>query len=386
MATLFVFLAGCGTLPRNPVPVEKMSIAQVAGMPGVRAWGGKTDPAFQQDILESVHQEPPGMFHLTDGTLAYNALSLSGGGENGAFGAGFLKGWTETGKRPVFKMVTGISTGALIAPFAFLGPGYDQTLEDYYTGIQAEDIYKMRALFDVFGKDSIADSSPLARLISNLVDETVLEKVAEAHEQGRRLYIGTTNLDAEIIVVWNMGRIAGSGHPKAIELFRSVMLASASIPIVFPPVLIEVEADGERYDEMHVDGGTLTQVFFYAGVLNLKEAAEKLGVSSAKSKNVLYIIRNGKLDLEPKPIKRKLKEIAGRTVSAMIKAEALGDLYRIYAFTRRDNIDYNYVGIPGDYEWLSDEEFDPEEMKNLYDLGYKVAVSEDPWMKTPPGF
>ncbi|MBW1789332.1 MAG: patatin-like phospholipase family protein [Deltaproteobacteria bacterium] len=377
--------AGCGTLPRNPVPLEKMSVAEVAGMSGVRAWGGRLDQAFQQDLLASVKQEQLGMFRHADGTVAYSVLSLSGGGQNGAFAAGFLKGWTGSGKRPVFKLVTGISTGALIAPFAFLGQDYDQLLEKYYTGIRSKDIFKMRSLLEVFGKDSIADSKPLAGLIAKLVDKTMLKKIAEAHAQGLRLYIGTANLDAENIVVWNMGLIASSGHPKALDLFRSVMLASASIPIVFSPVYIAVEVDGNTYDEMHVDGGTLNQVFFYAGILNLNQAAEEMGVLSSKIKGAIYIIRSGKLDSEAKQTERKLKEIVPRTVSAMIKAQALGDLYRIYAFTKRDSIDFNYVGIPEDYEWVSTEEFDPVEMKRLFDLGYKVALSKNPWMKTPPG-
>ena len=385
MALLWVF--GCSTLPRSPVPVEQMSRAQVAGMPGVRAWAGEIDPNFQRDMIQSVRQEPPGMFPQdSDGSIAYSTLAISGGGENGAFGAGFLNGWTKTGIRPTFKLVTGISTGALTAPFAFLGPEYDETLKALYTGISAKDIYKERGILSALGSESFADASPLANLIAKVVDDAFLKRIASAHGQGRRLYIGTTNLDAERFVIWNMGLIASSGQPKALELFRKIMLASASVPIVFPPVYIDVEVDGKSYDEMHVDGGTKTQVFFYGAVLDLRKAAEESGVNVTKcGAGTVYIIRNGILGPEAEPVQRKLVDIAGRTVSAMVKSSAMGDIYRIYAYARRDGIDINYTGIPEDYEWVSEEEFDPVEMKRLYELGYKTAVSGNPWFRAVPG-
>ena len=382
-----LFAGGCSTLPRNPVPIEATLNSQVTGMPGVRAWSGILEPAFQKDIIESVKSEPPGMFSRTaDGSRAYQALAVSGGGENGAFSAGFLNGWTKSGHRPTFKIVTGISTGALIAPFAFLGPDYDKTLEKYYTGISAKDIYILRNwLAAILSAESIAYSKPLMRLIAVSIDETILRKVAEAHNQGRRLYIGTTNLDAERLVIWNMGLIANSNYPKALELFRKVILASASIPIVLPPVLIEVEVDGVTYDEMHVDGGVKAQVFIHGAVMDLRRASIAAGVSTNRTKNTLYLIRNGRLGPEPRPVTRSLKDIAGRTVAAMIKTGATGDLYRISTLIQSGNVNFNFVGIPDDYQWTSDEEFDPQEMKGLYDLGYELALSDNPWLKTLPG-
>jgi hypothetical protein len=379
---------GCSTLSRNPVPVEATLNAQVAGMTGVRAWSGVIEPAFQNDIIESVKSEPPGMFsHTADGSRAYSSLAISGGGENGAFSAGFLNGWTKSGRRPTFKMVTGISTGALIAPFALLGPDYDKTLEKYFTGISAKDIYNQHSLLaSIFGAESIADTKPLMRLIAVTIDETIFRKVAEAHNQGRRLYIGTTNLDADRLVIWNMGLIANSNHPKALELFRKVILASASIPIVFPPVLIEVEVDGGTYDEMHVDGGVKTQVFFHGAVMDLKSASIAAGVYTNRFKKTIYLIRNGRLGPEPRPITRSLKDIAGRSVATMIKTGATGDLYRISTLLQGDNVEFNFVGIPDNFEKISHEEFDPKEMKRLYDLGHELALSDNPWLTTLPGF
>ena len=186
-----------------------------------------------------------------------------GGGANGAFGAGLLKGWTESGTRPAFKLVTGISTGALIAPFAFLGSGYDATLEDFYTTITTKDIYRERSYFAIlFDPSSMTDTTPLQKIVAKQVDENVLAAVAQAHRQGRRLFIGTTNMEAGKLVIWDMGAIAASGKPGALELFRKVMLASAAIPVAFPPVFIPVKAAGKEYEEMHVDGGTAAQVFF----------------------------------------------------------------------------------------------------------------------------
>ena len=194
-------------------------------------------------------------------------LALSGGGDEGAFGAGVLCGWTAHGDRPQFKLVTGISTGALIAPFAFLGSSYDDTLRYLYTGITSKDIFRMKSLLTVLWRDAIADTKPLAKKLDQYVDEAMLAAVAAEHKKGRRLIIGTTQLDAQRLVLWNMGAIASSGDPEAIKLFRKILLTSASIPGAFPPQYIRVEAGGKRYEEMHVDGGTTAEVVLYEAAL-----------------------------------------------------------------------------------------------------------------------
>ena len=184
---------------------------------------------------------------------------MSGGGSNGAFGAGLLYGWTKTGTRPDFKLVTGISTGALIAPFAYLGSDFDEELKLVYTTITAENILQKRNILAIlFKSESLANTDPLQQLVEQYISEDTLRAVAERHDRGHRLYIGTTHMDAQHLIVWNMGLIAKQQSSKALDLFRKVMVASASIPVAFPPVFIEVEIDGEPFDEMHVDGGTLT--------------------------------------------------------------------------------------------------------------------------------
>ena len=247
---------GCSTLPRNALPTELMGTAVIPGMPDVRAPAGRPSLAMSQDLARSFEQESPDEFPLgPDGAVHYANLALSGGGANGAYGAGFLNGWTTTGKRPVFKIVTGVSTGALMAPFAFLGPAYDDALREFYTTNSSRNIFRALSFIpQLLGGESFADTTPLRALIEQHVDAEFLRQIAQAHAAGRRLYVGTVDLDSQRLVVWNMGLIAASGRPEALALFRQVMLASASIPVAFPPVFFEVEAGGQRYDEMHVDG------------------------------------------------------------------------------------------------------------------------------------
>ncbi len=355
-------------------------------MPDVRAWGGAHSSEFQRDIVESTRQEEAaGAAYATGETLRqYDALAISGGGASGAFGAGFLNGWSAAGTRPKFKIVTGISTGALIAPFAFLGSDYDEELRQLYTTMSTKNIIDINNVFTIlFRSESFANSDPLQRLVAEHIDEEMLQVIADRHHAGYRLYIGTTNMDAQRLSVWNMGRIATYGTEQALELFREILVASASIPAAMPPVMIEVEVDGRRYDEMHTDGGTTTQVFFYAGTIDLDEAAREANISM--STNSIYVIRNGRLGPEFDAIDRKLPAISNRALSTMIKTAALNNLFRIYAFALRDDIEFHYVSIPESHTSEASEMFDNEEMKRLYQLGYELALSEDPWVDEPPG-
>jgi predicted patatin/cPLA2 family phospholipase len=386
--SILLIVTGCSGLTRNPVPIDRMDEAVLTGMPGVRSyWMKEIDPLFQQDIIQSVRDEPPDLFpRRADNSPVYSGLAISGGGANGAFGAGILCGWSDAGTRPRFKLVTGISTGALIAPYAFLGSAYDAKLRAAYTTVSTKDIVKIPGL-PTLGSESLADSSPLADSIARDLDETMLADIAAAHARGQRLYIGTTHMDAQRFVVWNMGAIAASGHPGALALFRKIMLASASIPGIFPPVYIEVAVDGQTYDEMHVDGGVITQVFFDGIMLDIKKAARMFGYGPILPRTgQVYVIRNGKVNPEPQHMPRKLLAITGRSVSTMIKVSLINDLMRIYQFTQRDNIEFNYVGIPEDFRFESDEIFDPEEMNALFEIGYQMGLGGDFWDKAPIEF
>ncbi len=382
-------VAGCGSLPRTPVPVDHMLDAQIPGMPGIRSFGMKHSPAFQANLVQSIQAEREDVYcTMPDGTPGYCVLALSGGGATGAFGAGFLNGWSASGSRPPFKLVTGISTGALIAPFAFLGPDYDPQFKEAFTTIESENIFIFRGLLRALASESFAKTAPLADLIERYIDKEMLQAVAAAHAAGRRLFVGTTNLDAQRFLIWNMGAIAASEHSNALKLFRDVVLASASIPAVFPPVMIEVEVDGHQYDEMHADGGTVTQVFFYGNVVDFKaagESAKAAGSPTAATGGRVYVIRNAQVRPEREQVERSLVSITPRTLSTMIKALAFSALNRISGKSWARGIDFNYVAVPDDFVWQGEEEFDRAEMNRLYEIGYRLGKSGDAWSKTTVG-
>ena len=378
-------LAGCGTLPRNAVPTELIGEARVADMPDIRAWAGRPSAAMERDLVQSFAQESRDEFPVgPDGRIHYAHLALSGGGANGAFGAGFLNGWTKSGHRPLFKIATGVSTGALMAPFAFLGPAYDDALREFYTTTATSNIFRMLSILpQLIAGEALADTGPLQALIEQHVDEVFLRNIADAHRRGRRLYIGTVDLDAQRFVVWNMGLIATSGRPEAIELFRKVMLASASIPVAFPPVLFDVEAGGRRYDEMHVDGSVGTRVFYTAGVFSFSRARDQAGRGPGRED--LFIVHNGQLLPVPEPTRRSLRSIAMRVFDSSGKAAVVGDLFRIYAITSREQTGFHWTTIPEGVELFGDEVFDPAKMRELYDLGYRRALAGPAWSTRPPG-
>lgn len=312
----------------------------------------------------------------------FSFLTISGGGSDGAFGAGLLVGWSGKGTRPEFEIVTGVSTGSLSAPFAFLGKHYDPILKEIYTKYSTKDLLTKHAVRGVVGGSSLASSKPLAQVIAKYVDQAFMAEIAKAHETGRRLLIGTTNLDEQRPVIWDMGEIASSGHPEAIHLFRNILLASASIPGVFPPVFINVVADGKTYDEMHVDGGTTQQVFLLPGQIQAASVERKTGV---RPRRRVYIIRNGRVGPERKVIKAGTLSIATRSVSTLIKYQGIGDLYKMYEFTKRNGIQYRLSYIPAGFPDTSTEPFDTVYMTKLFNLSHGLGYKGYRWQKKPPG-
>jgi predicted acylesterase/phospholipase RssA len=374
-------LLGCASVrERTPVPRELGDAARIPGIPYARFWGDGL-PLDLEERLEALKAKAK---ELDPEALRRprNYLAISGGGANGAFGAGLLVGWTEAGDRPAFDLVTGISTGALIAPFAYLGPKYDPQLKAVYTTISTKDIMEKRGVLTALTGDAMFSSDPLKEMIAKYIDEDLLRAIAAEHKKGRRLLVGTTNLDAARPVIWSIGEIAMSGAPHALELVRSILLASASIPAAFPPVYIEVEAGDQRYDEMHVDGGATSQVFLYPAALDWRKLAKDLGVEGQPQ---VYVVRNSRLAPEWKTVEPTLGPIAGRTISSLIRTQGIGDLYRIYLGTQRDGMVYNLADIPADFDEQPAEAFDPEYMRKLFDVGYQLAKEGYPWQKTPPG-
>lgn len=385
---LAAVLAGCGTtLQRNAPPAELMAEAKIPDMPDVRAWAGRRSAGMERDLEESFRQESREDFPVgADGLVLYPQLALSGGGPNGAFGAGLLNGWTKTGQRPVFKIVTGVSTGALMAPFAFVGPSEDDALREFYTTTKSSDIFTppRSMLRQLLSGESLADTGPLADLIARHVDVEFLHQVAQAHARGRRLYVGTVDLDSQRFVVWNMGRIAQYRNSEALDLFRKVVLASASIPVAFPPVFFDVDVQGARYDEMHVDGAVAANVFYNGGVFSASAARRRAGIADGRED--IYIVHNGQLGPVAKVTPRTLRGIAVRVLESAGKAAVVGDLFRIYAVALHEDAGFHWITLPDGIEITGTELFDPVKMRQLYDIGYQVWRAESVWATQPPGW
>jgi predicted acylesterase/phospholipase RssA len=320
----------------------------------------------------------------TSGTKPFNVLVLSGGGAYGAYSAGVLAGWTESGTRPEFDVVTGVSTGALVATLAFLGPEWDPALRRFYTSVTDKDVFVRNSYLSALFSDSFRDSEPLANLIQWIVDEKILAAIAAEHAKGRRLYVGTTHLDARRLVVWDMGEIAGRGRPEDLALFRKVLLASASLPGLLPPVAIPVEVDGKKYEEMHVDGGVTASLFFRPPHVPREEVA-RLGDRPLAGSNV-YVIVAGKLFADAEPVQPRFLSIVGSSVSALLHAQTRGDLYEVYSVALATGMNYKLAAVPeGARVPTSSTSFDPVAMNRLYEIGRRQAGSPDVWRSTPPG-
>lgn len=378
VAALLV-LAGCGSPPRLPaVPGALQYEAVVPGMPQIRYRQPQVD-ALLKDLRTTVEREQTYLRKQGyDGPLLpISYLALSGGGENGAFGAGLLVGWTAHGDRPEFNVVTGISTGALIAPFAFLGPRYDVQLKRLYTEVSAQDVLQLRGVVAGLFDDALADSLPLQRLVESNITPEVLDAIAAESRKGRMLLVGTTDLDAQRSVYWNLTLMAEAGGPQALALIRKILVASAAIPGEFPPAMIDVEVQGKHYQEMHVDGGTTQQVFALPPELVITDIARR--------ERTIYVIRNSRMTVESSEVKRDALSIAGRAVSTLIQTQGIGNLYEIAALARRDGVHFRLAYIPDSFDLELKEPFDRKYMNELFLVGYKLGAAGYDWARRPPG-
>jgi hypothetical protein len=352
------------------------------GLPNARfwAWFDTQGPLLTREWEQAEQRERA----INAGTLPpVSYLAVSGGGGDGAFGAGLICGWFDTGTMPTFKLVSGVSTGSLIAPFVFLGGSYIDQLRKIYTTISDKDIRTMRALNGLYGVifgDALADTSPLYDLISRYVTEQMLADIASAYEKGRLLLIATASLDQQRPVLWNIGAIAASKHPEALELVRKIILASASIPGAFPPVMINVEARGRRYQEMNVDAGVVAQTFLYPVYLGYRL---RTGPSRDRERHA-YIIRNSRLDPNWASVSRDFLTITQRAVATMVHYLGYNDMLRIYESARRDHVDYNLAFIDTDFLNKKREAFDPVYMKELFGYSYAKGRAGYAWHKVPP--
>jgi len=384
-------LAACGTAtPRNPSPAP-LPIAQAApyGLqgPGLRYWGDALDEAERRLVDEGW----PGFARRrwardirAGRPLTHDILVLSGGGPDGAFGAGLLNGWSARGDRPAFDMVTGVSTGAILALFAFLGEDFDDEMTQVYTSFSTRDLLAPAIFSALGGGAALTDASNFRALIEQYVDDAVVARLAESYAQGRILLIGTTNLDVARPVVWNVTGIAASGHPDARRLIHDVIQASSAIPGAFPPVLIPVEtAAGAVFDELHVDGGATQQLMLFSPEISLSRIERRMGLSVDRT---VHVVVNNALRKPYAPVELRIAAIAGRASSSLIGGSGSGDLYKVFAIATRDGMDLRVVGIPSDFEEVASEPFDPEYMRELYELGYDYGEAGDRWRDAPPGY
>lgn len=373
------------SIARNGITDANLAqVAEVQNMPpGVRFWADEVP----DDPIAEIRRRTPNMPRVgrnarrSQGRAIVETLALSGGGADGAFGAGVLAGWTKRGDRPEFEVVTGVSAGAIIAPFAYLGPSEDDKLKTIWTAYRADQVVTAQILPGIFGGQSLADTTPLANLVAQYVDHAMLRRIAAEYNRGRILMVLTTNLDAQRPVVWNMGEIARIGTDDALDLFRKVILASAAIPGAFPPVNIPVSANGQPYEEMHVDGGTTREIFVLPVQAPFK-AFDALYPQPPIRK--LYLVKNGKLTPEQQVITQSTLPIAGRAISTLIKSQNWSELYRIYRLAEDDGADYNLAFVPASFTQTTKEIYDPAYQLALYDEG--VATGRNgAWSKSPPG-
>jgi predicted patatin/cPLA2 family phospholipase len=371
-----VAVSGCASFTRRPVPEPLIDSVCVPHLPrGIRTWGDRHSEVLQRSLQESFAQTR----RAYGDQEPMDILSISSGGIQGAYAAGVLCGWTEHGTRPVFRVVSGVSIGAIIAPFAFLGSSCDVRLREMAKSATRESIYRMRWL----PLESLTDNRPLARFVGRYYDRDVLDAIAAEHAKGRRLFIATTNLDAGRPVIWDMGAIASSGTSEALRLFRQVIVASAASPVIFPPTYIRVEHDGQTYDEMHVDGAVTAQIMLYGQALTAQEVRPEF--ISALQRGTYYVILNRKLRGDCGPVEPSIRSIAIHSISRLMQDQGAGDLWQAYAACRRDGLAFRLAAIPDDEALPAEPRIDTQIQTRLFDRGYAMGRDGYPWADQPPG-
>lgn len=335
---------------------------------------GETGP-YDESVSEACPMRPP-----------RNIVAFSGGGAYGAYSAGFLAGWTRAGTRPEFDVVTGISTGSLIAPFAFLGPDFDTRLRQLYTRIKAEDVYRVRTWIMIPFKDSIATSFPLRNLIESQITPDLMGKIATEHRKGRRLYVGTTNLDTRRLVVWDMGAIACRPCPESCRLFRDILLASCSVPGMMPPVRLELEVDGRRVTELHADGGVTAQIFVPSHVFAMAAANRYESRPSERIETGnIYAVVAGKLYPDAGPVRARVLPVLGASTTAMMYAYCRADLSNLYGMARASGLRYHLTALPASFPTLETSvDFEPKQMQTMFDEGLCQGSVGPAWQSGPP--
>jgi hypothetical protein len=373
--SITLLLLACSGINRDDIaaPLNKNNAFYPVGFPDVRYFDGEQPESLDKEVekftqrLKSVRSEGDGL----------NILALSGGGPNGAFGAGVMRGWTQSGIRPEFDIVTGISTGAIIAPFAFLGSEYDDELEEFYTTTSTNDLVRARFLTGVLSGGSLYSTGPLKKVINRVVTTEFVDKLADEYERGRLLLVGTTNMDAEQPVIWNITEIASHRNEDARQLIRQVILASASIPILFTPVSFKVTDGTNEFSELHADGGLTQQIFTYNPNLPVKSFLRRAGLTNRA--NRIWIVHNAKINAVYQPQNTNLRKLGERTLETLIKSQGVGGLERIASNAGRDGFSIRAMIMPSKFLEKPTELFEPGYMSRLFAVGSEMGADPKNW-------
>ncbi|MBP1852874.1 patatin-like phospholipase family protein [Rhizobium halophytocola] len=362
-------LSTCAMAPRIAYTEQQARSAQLSGFDRIRVYADADPEKFKP----ASEWKPQAL------QRELNILCISGGGAGGAFTAGILNAWTARGDRPNFDVVTGVSTGALIAPFAFLGPQYDHSLEVLYTGGGAEQLVDVNWRAGAIFGSSLLTGHALRSLVDSYVTTDLLEAVAAEHRKGRRLFVMTTNLDSQRAVIWNMGAIAASERPDAATLFKNVLLASASIPGIFPAVMIKATSKGGTIEEMHSDGGTSDQFFSLPDKAMLASGSLPSGVKKLH----FYIIVNNALIPEFAVVKNGILPVTTRAYAILVKSQTKEALLALYNYSIRSGFDFNVASIDEQVPYSPLNPFDTVYMSKIFDLGMRRTEDEELWHDRP---
>lgn len=381
LMAIAALLSGCASTKRPVLPSDHTTLGNIQGLEDTRFWGDEDLPnaeAYTAEVRKQIMASNPEVLNQPQ-----NFLAISGGGQNGAFGAGVLNGWSQKGDRPSFRSVTGISTGAILAPFAFLGADYDHVMRELYSAYSTKQVLNKSILSALFGGDSLADSEPLFKLIEHYLDDEAVERIATEYNKGRRLYVGTTNMDALRPVIWDLGAIAASNHPDKANYLHRIILASAAVPGAFPPEIFEVSKGEVNYNEVHVDGGIGNQIFITPASVSIRQTMEQVGFTQS---GTIYVIRNNPTKTDWQLIKPSAIALSMASIGGLTRNQGNANQYIIFLQARIDGMKCRSAQIPASFKVESSEAFDTDYMQQLYDIAYDMALKGYPWTTKPERF
>ncbi|WP_246611891.1 patatin-like phospholipase family protein [Agarivorans aestuarii] len=375
LALLLFMAVGCSSPERNAA--QESELMYPLATAGLRYWDGESTEITEHNI-EQEYQS------ILDSRARNNGvgsdiyhLALSGGGVNGAFSAGVLNAWTANGDRPEFDLVTGVSTGAIVSVFAYLGSGYDSTLKNYYTETPMSSLFQVKSIWSLLRGEAVLDTAGFEDQVRSYIDADIVKQLAEQRAKGRLLVIGTTNLDNEKMSLWDVGKIAQVGSDEAITLIQNIIIASSSVPGAFPAKSIVIDDGQQRFEELHVDGGVSRQVF-------LVPQWAYYNLPFERNPQHVFVIRNGLLKPHYQVTNNNLTDIGLRSISTIIRNQGIGDVEHIYHFAQHNQMSFRLAYIDNDFSKISDEAFTKEYMTSLYQYGYQKTIAESLWEDVPP--